>query len=289
MEEDKTGGEEQKQDSAEPPAADKGKKQPKIWVKPGAAAPAPDTPSPPPPQGGAAPAAGASTQEAPGEKPKKQPKVWTKGSGGAAPVAQPPASAEAAAPAAGPAAKPAAPSPERKAAKTGTPAYLDVIQDPLVLRLQQEVPGAVLAAQSFLNQKILTVDASLILPVCRFLKRDPESSYDLLVDVTAVDYPEQEKRFVMVYQLYSVGRNAQLRMKCSIGEHQEIASVTSVWSTANWLEREAYDMFGIVFAGHPDLRRILLPEDWTGYPLRKDYDLRKQDEDWIRRHLQIRK
>ena len=228
-----------------------------------------------------------------GEKPKKQPKVWVKeGAPATPPGASTPAAAASAtstpAPPAPPAEKAAAPA-AKKPAKAEAPAYLEISEDPLVLRLQQEFPGVVLSAQSFLGQKILTVDASMILPVCRFLRDDPEWQFDMLEDLTALDYPDREKRFLMVYQLYSFPRAAQLRLKCSVPADQEITSVTGVWSVADWLEREVYDMFGIVFSGHPDLRRILLPEDWVGYPLRKDHDLRKQDEDWIRRHLQIRK
>ncbi|MBI4454316.1 MAG: NADH-quinone oxidoreductase subunit C [Acidobacteria bacterium] len=235
------------------------------------------------------------SEEAPSpEKPKKQPKVWAKpgapaagparpGVGGAG-ESKPPAAAQASpAPP-----KPAASAPPRKS-PVETPTYLDISQDPLVSRIQEKFPGAVLAAQSFLGQKILTVDPLVVLPLCDFLKHDPECNFDLLEDVTAVDFPERDKRFVVVYQLCSIRRNVQVRLKCNIAENDKVASVTSVWSVANWLEREVYDMFGIIFLGHPDLRRILLPEDWVGHPLRKDYDVHKQDEDWIQRHLQIRK
>jgi len=173
--------------------------------------------------------------------------------------------------------------------KAETPTYLDISQDPLVVRLTRAVPDAVQSAHSYLNQKIVTIEPGRILSACEFLKEDPESDFDLLEDLTALDYPEKEKRFVVVYQLYSVALNHQVRLRCNLGVEDQIFSVTSVWKTANWLEREVYDMFGIVFSGHPDMRRILLPEDWIGFPLRKDHDLRKQDEDWIRRHLQIRK
>ncbi|MBI2822503.1 MAG: NADH-quinone oxidoreductase subunit C [Acidobacteria bacterium] len=258
MEEEKSDKTEKKAGAAEGTPAEKPKKQPKVWVKPGSGAPAP------------APTA------APGAVEKAA--AQASGTASTAPAGE-----------AAPAQKAAPGPPARKAAKAEAPTYLDIGQDSLVLRLQEHFPGVVLAAQSFLNQKILTLDASKILPVCEFLKDDPECGYDLLEDVTAVDYPEREKRFVVTYQLCSISHNVQLRLKCNIAENEEIASVCPVWPAANWLEREVFDMFGIVFAGHPDLRRILLPEDWVGYPLRKDYDLRKQDEDWIRRHLQIRK
>jgi NADH-quinone oxidoreductase subunit C len=188
-----------------------------------------------------------------------------------------------------PAAAPAKPAAAPKPAKAEAATYQDIGQDPLVTRLQKEVPGSILSAQIYLGQKILHLEASRLLDLCEFLRHDHECDYDLLQDVTALDYPEREKRFVVVHHLCSLRRNVMLRLKTQIGEGDSIESVTSIWPGADWLEREAYDMFGIVFSGHPDLRRILLPEDWVGYPLRKDYDLRKQDEEWIRRHLQIRK
>ena len=87
--------------------------------------------------------------------------------------------------------------------------------------------------------------------------------------------------------MYSFAANDRLRVKCRIKEWESIESVVSVWPTANWLEREVYDMFGIRYANHPDLKRILLPEDWQGFPLRKDYNFRLQDVEWVRKHLGI--
>lgn len=285
-------GQPQQPESGESKPADEPRKQPRVWVKPGtppAAKPSPPTsiPETPAPQAGEGAEQPPTGETAPAaEEPRKQPKVWVKpGATGAAPASAPEASR---APPAAPATDKAA-APEKKPAREEIPTYLDISQDPLVLRLGQSFSGAVLSAQSFLNQKILTIDAPSILPVCDFLKEDSECEFDLLEDLTAVDYPDREKRFVVVYHLCSLQRNTQVRLKCNIGEHEEISSVTPVWSGANWLEREVYDMFGIVFSGHPDLKRILLPLDWVGHPLRKDHDLRKQDEDWIRRHLQIRK
>jgi NADH-quinone oxidoreductase subunit C len=95
-----------------------------------------------------------------------------------------------------------------------------------------------------------------------------------LSSVTAVDRYPSEPRFEVVYHLHSIEHNERLRLKCRIpGENPEIASVTSVWRSADWYEREVFDLFGIRFAGHPDLRRIMLPEDWEGHPLRKDYPI----------------
>jgi NADH/F420H2 dehydrogenase subunit C len=114
-----------------------------------------------------------------------------------------------------------------------------------------------------------------ILPLCRFLHDDPETAFDFLIDLCGVDDLPREPRFQVVYHLASTKTRLRLRLKASLpGARPQIASVFSVWKAADWLEREAFDMFGIIFAGHPDLRRILLTPEWQGYPLRKDYPLR---------------
>ena len=114
-----------------------------------------------------------------------------------------------------------------------------------------------------------------------------EEEFDYLVDVTAVHYPDRERPFEVVWILYSFARNQRVRVKASYGENEAASSVVSLWITANWLEREVFDMFGIRFEGHPDMRRILLPEDWQGYPLRKDYGIIQQDEQWVKINLGI--
>jgi NADH-quinone oxidoreductase subunit C len=116
--------------------------------------------------------------------------------------------------------------------------------------------------------------------------RDIEQ-FNLLADLTAVDWPRREKRFDVVLNLYSFAKNKRLRIKVHVGEKEQISTVSGIWSTANWLEREVWDMFGIVFAGHPNLTRILLPDEWQGFPLRKDYDILTQDTAWIRENLGI--
>ena len=116
----------------------------------------------------------------------------------------------------------------------------------------------------------LEIAAEKIASVCGFLKYDQK--FVRLSTVTAVDRYPAEPRFEVVYHLYSVERNEWLRVKCRVaGTNPEIESVTSVWRGANWYEREVFDLFGIRFRNHPDLRRILMPEDWEGHPLRKDY------------------
>lgn len=117
----------------------------------------------------------------------------------------------------------------------------------------------------------MVVPAGRILELCRFLKE--EHGFDFLSDLCGVHYPEREKPLEVVYQLFSIERSERLRLKVRLAEGDAVSSVQGVWRTANWLEREAFDMFGIEFEGHPDLRRILLPADWEGFPLRKEYPL----------------
>jgi len=123
--------------------------------------------------------------------------------------------------------------------------------------------------------------------MCQFLKSGEGGAYALLTDETAVDYPKREKRFEIIYHLYSFQRNDRLRLRVQIGEGEKVPSVTGVWPTANWLEREIYDMFGVEYEGHPNLKRILMPDGWVGHPLRKDYDILKQDGAWVKDNLGI--
>lgn len=135
------------------------------------------------------------------------------------------------------------------------------------------------------KQSIVRISVGHVLEVCRYL-HDHEQ-FDFLTDLTVLDWPKRERRFDVVYNLYSFPKNERLRLKAEVGESERIASVVSIWGVANWLERECYDMFGVVFEGHPDLKRILLPDEWQGHPLRKDYDILKQDTDWVRENLHI--
>jgi NADH-quinone oxidoreductase subunit C len=116
-----------------------------------------------------------------------------------------------------------------------------------------------------------------LVPVATFLKNDPELQFNVLMDVTAVDYPERESRFEAVYLFYSLSRHARLRVKLPVAEQNpEVDSLTPYWKSANWYEREVWDMFGIRFRGHPNLKRILLYEEFVGHPLRKDYPIKKR-------------
>ena len=126
------------------------------------------------------------------------------------------------------------------------------------------------------------------MPVCEFLKSEEGGAYTFLTDETAVDYPKRPQRFEIIYQLYSFKRNDRLRLKVLAGEGEKVPSAAAIWPAANWLEREVYDMFGVVYEGHPNLKRILLPDEWTGHPLRKDSDILRQDEAWVQANLGIK-
>jgi len=143
-------------------------------------------------------------------------------------------------------------------------------------KLRAQFPEAVLGIQEFRGETTVTVRAEDVVDVCTFLRDDPELQYTTLLFVTGLDRSELgiEPRFVTVYQLYSIPHRRHLRLKVPIpGNPPRVPTATRVWPAANWHEREAYDLMGIVFEGHPDLRRILMPDDWVGHPLRKDYPL----------------
>ena len=184
-------------------------------------------------------------------------------------------------------AKPTATGPAKKAKKG--PAYEDLDDDPVFQKLREKFPAVVLSVQVFLEQVICTVSLDGLYELMVDLRDDPELDFNYLIDLTALDYLGDEERFCLVYQIYSYKLGRLIRVKARASEGEVVPSVSSVWKTADWLEREVYDLFGIEFSGHPDLRRILLPDDWHGYPLRKDYDIKLQDQAWIKSHLQIRK
>jgi NADH-quinone oxidoreductase subunit C len=121
------------------------------------------------------------------------------------------------------------------------------------------------------HEPYLFVEPAAIVEVCRFLHNAPGFRFEVLSDLTAVDWPKEEK-IQMVYHLFSYSYNHQIVLKVDLPrDNPRIATLENVWKVANWFEREVYDLFGVIFEGHSDLRRIMLPEDWLGYPLRKDY------------------
>ncbi len=110
--------------------------------------------------------------------------------------------------------------------------------------------------------------------LCRWLKTDPDLQLNFLSMITAADYlDERDKRFEVVYSLYSIVQHHRIMIKLKANENENVPSLTELWDTADWQEREVYDMFGIQFEGHPDLRRVLMDDDWVGYPQRKDFPL----------------
>ena len=146
--------------------------------------------------------------------------------------------------------------------------------------LESEFTSDVVEVKTFRDQVTVTVNREKIGPVCRWIRDDDRIKMDYLSDVCAVDFPERELRFEVVYNLYSLSHRHRIRIKARLPEDDlSIDSVVSIWRGADWFEREAFDLFGIDFVGHPDLRRLLLPDNWRGYPLRKDYPL-KGLEDW---------
>jgi NADH-quinone oxidoreductase subunit C len=150
----------------------------------------------------------------------------------------------------------------------------------LVARLREKFPDAVLDALTFRGEDTLQIRPQDILPVCRYLWAEPDQAYDFLTDLCGVDDHPREPRFQIVYHLFSLKTKNRLRLKVALPEADpRVASVVSIWKAADWMEREAFDMFGIKFEGHPDLRRILLTPDWTDYPLRKDFPLRGRGEE----------
>jgi NADH-quinone oxidoreductase subunit C len=158
-------------------------------------------------------------------------------------------------------------------------------EGPLVENLKQAFAGRISQYATYLGQNFLVAEAGAVDSILDFLKL--EADFDYLVDMTAVDYPKNEKRFEIVYILYSFASNERLRVKIQVADGAKPPSVVHVHLGANWLEREIFDMFGIEFEGHPDMRRILLPEEWTGFPLRKEYSILQQDDRWVKENLGI--
>ncbi|UCD34680.1 MAG: NADH-quinone oxidoreductase subunit C [Nitrospiraceae bacterium] len=149
----------------------------------------------------------------------------------------------------------------------------------IVNRLKAKYLNEISVVSQFRDQVFVSVNRDRILDICRYLHDDPEMYMDYLADLCGVDYPGRQYRFEVVYNLFSMKHRHRILLKALIPEKDPaIDSVVSVWSGANWHEREACDMYGITFNGHPDLRRILMPEDWDGYPLRKDYPLKGQED-----------
>jgi NADH-quinone oxidoreductase subunit C len=194
------------------------------------------------------------------------------------------------------AAKPAAGQAEhvpKAAAPTGPvepPPPADAPIPAFITSLQKGVAGSVAQLSLYLGDWTAIVPAAQLIPAMEHLRNAPDCAFDYLSDLTATDWPPRpEGRFDVVYMLYSTRLRHRVRVKVKVGEDQPLASVTGIWPAANWLEREVFDMFGVNFTGHPDRRRILMPEDWQGHPQRKDYPLEGPGEllmenpiDWLK-------
>lgn len=157
----------------------------------------------------------------------------------------------------------------------------DIERHPALHVLRERVPDALIAAVRFRNETTLHVEPAQLREVCEALRADPRTSLTFLSDLTALDMLRlrEAPRFDVVVQLYSLRHRTRLRLKAGVDDGTPVPSLVPLWNAANWLEREAYDMFGISFIGHPNLKRILLADDWSeGHPLRKDYPLRGWSE-----------
>ena len=177
-----------------------------------------------------------------------------------------------------------APKPPVKKKEEG-PKPTDASSHPLVKKLKSKFEGAIGDASEFVGQLSIKVDGEQIVAICTFLRDDKELSFDYLSDLTCVHYPENKAApFEVVYNLYSIPANERVRLKVQTND-DGIESVTSVWPAANWPEREVFDLFGVRFGNHPDLRRLLLPPDWEGHPLRKDFPLEFVENAWTEKHL----
>jgi NADH-quinone oxidoreductase subunit C len=192
------------------------------------------------------------------------------------------------------AAKPATPTPA--SAAPATPAKPAVPPKPagpaptpwdseVAKKLKTHYGSAIQEASTYAGQNYMVVEKRIVRELLERLRDDDK--FDYCADVTAVHYPKREKAFDLIYVLYSFPNNVRVRVKTQVADGESVASVVALWPTANWLEREVYDMFGIQFEGHPDLKRILMPDGWKGFPLRKDYAITQQDKEWVQINVGI--
>ncbi len=165
----------------------------------------------------------------------------------------------------------------------------DQVAPDFVAVVQTEMADAIEKVSYWVGDWTIIVHTGRLLDVMRFLKQNDVTTFDYCSDITATDWPPRDKRFDVIYCLYSTSRRHRLRVKVRVNETDPVESVTVLWPGANWLEREVYDQFGVNFVNHPDLRRILMPDDWQGFPQRKDYPLEgpgellmENPQDWLR-------
>jgi NADH/F420H2 dehydrogenase subunit C len=179
------------------------------------------------------------------------------------------------------AAVPAGPPDQAPPADLAPPAFL--------ASLSTAVPGGVEHISYFVGDWTAIVPVARLLEVLQHLRDAPDAAFDLCSDVTASDWPTRPQRFDIIYCLFSTRHHHRVRVKTRAAEQEGVPSVTGLWAGANWFEREMYDMFGVNLTGHPDRRRILMPDDWQGFPQRKDYPLEGPGEllmenplDWLK-------
>lgn len=165
----------------------------------------------------------------------------------------------------------------------------EVDAPPFVTGLQQALPRAVEQVSLWVGDWTVIVQASALQDVMRWLRDTPGAQFDFCSDLTASDWPPRPQRFDVVYHLYATALKHRLRVKVRVADGEAVPTVSEIWPAANWFEREVFDLFGIAFAGHPDLRRILMPDEWQGHPQRKDYPLEGPGEllleaplDWLK-------
>ncbi|MEW6088446.1 MAG: NADH-quinone oxidoreductase subunit C [bacterium] len=148
----------------------------------------------------------------------------------------------------------------------------------VIEKIKERFPGAVKNVYSFRGEWTAVVDKKSIVDICKFLKETPELDFSFLVDLTALDFPDRDIPFEVVYILYSISQSKRIFVKVNVGvDDLVVPSLTCLWESANWAEREVYDMFGIKFSGHPNLKRLLMPEDFEGYPLRKEFPINGEE------------
>lgn len=152
------------------------------------------------------------------------------------------------------------------------------LASPVVDLLKKRFPDSVTVAEERTNWPTVRVKIEALLEIFTFLKDDPALDFDYLTNMSGVDYPERSPRFDLVYHFVSLKLKHVLAVKVGVGDKEAAPSLTSLWKSANWNEREIFDLLGIQFSNHPDLRRILLPDQWKGHPLRKDYVLAEEDK-----------
>ena len=159
----------------------------------------------------------------------------------------------------------------------------------LIASLEQAVPGATFEPVASVDlQTTVYVSGERVVEIARTLRERPDLRFEFLAELTAVDFWPREPRFELVYLLVSIEHRLRLRMKVRLpGADAHIGTVSGIWPAANWLEREVWDLFGIVFDGHPDLRRLLMPEDWDGFPLRKDFPVQIRRPAYVAEPLQV--